>query len=78
MSTAGCESCEPVVRLVAELECLSCEVAVHDLRDVGANRAIEYGIVLPVVVVNGELLCWGNAGPSPALLATAGIGTPVQ
>lgn len=54
------------------------EVAVHDLRDVGANRAFEYGIVLPVVVVNGELLCWGNAGPSTALLATAGIGAPVQ
>lgn len=31
---------------------------VHDLRAAGANRAIDYGVVLPAVVVDGELLSW--------------------
>jgi len=77
--TAGCESCEPAVALVDELACPDCDVAVHDLRAAGANRAIDYGVVLPAVVVNGELLSWQlHTGAGRARLATAGVGSPMQ
>lgn len=76
--TAGCEPCELTVILVDELACRDCETAVHDLRGAGANRAIDYGVVLPAVVVDGELL-WScqHDGPSRANLADAGIGSPL-
>ncbi len=77
--TAGCDSCGPAVALVDELACPDCDVAVHDLRGAGANRAVDYGVVLPAVVVNGELLSrQQHPGPSRAKLTTAGVGSPQQ
>lgn len=74
---AGCPACEPVVALVRQLACPSCDVQVKDMHEpTVAARAQELGVeTVPAVAVNGKLAdsCRG-AGPTEAALRGAGIG----
>lgn len=79
--TASCPICDPVVKLVNELTCGSCEVAVYDmvkLCDDNAclSKAREYGITkVPAVVVDGKLLdCCQIGEITRESLINAGIG----
>lgn len=82
--TAGCPVCEPVVKIVNEMACDSCEVTVYNLVEqcdskVCVDKMKEYNITsLPAVAVNGELLscCKGNEVSKEAL-AAAGIGQTI-
>ncbi|MFV8326867.1 thioredoxin family protein [Flavobacterium sp. ZS1P14] len=82
--TAGCPVCEPVVKLVKEMACSSCEVTIYNLAEqcdskVCVDKMKEYNITsLPAVAVNGELLscCKGNEVSKEAL-AAAGIGQTI-
>lgn len=79
--TSGCPLCEPVVKMVRETACSSCEVIVYNLADpceskVCLDKVKTYGIkTLPTVVVNGIVLsCCQNLGVTPASLSDAGVG----
>jgi predicted thioredoxin/glutaredoxin len=79
--TANCLVCDPVVKLVNELSCGSCDVTVYDLVEQCDNKAYlgktkEYGITrVPAVVVDGKLLscCQGGAITRESLI-NAGVG----
>lgn len=82
--TAGCPVCEPVVKMVNEMACDSCEVTVYNLVEqcddkVCVDKMKKYNITsLPAVAVNGKLLaCCQNKGVSKEELAAAGIGEPI-
>lgn len=81
--TAGCPVCEPVVQLVKQTACPSCEVIVHDLNKGCAtnecrDKAKKYGITkLPSVVVDGKLLeCCKVGNITEQSLRAAGVGRP--
>lgn len=79
--TANCPICDPVVKIVKDLACGSCELTVYDLvqqceNKECINKAREYGISkVPSVVVDGKLLscCQDNTITKEDLL-NAGIG----
>jgi len=80
--TAGCPVCEPVVELVRETACPSCEVIVYDLNkgcdtNECREKANEYGIQkIPAVAVNGKLLeCCKIGTVTDEALRNAGVGT---
>lgn len=82
--TAGCPVCEPVVKMVNEMACDSCEVTVYNLVEqcdskVCIDKMKEYNITsLPAVAVNGKLLsCCQNRGVSKEELVAAGIGKAI-
>lgn len=83
--TSGCPVCEPVVKLVKQTACPSCEVIIYDLNkgcvtNECRDKAKEYGIKqVPAVAVNGKLLecCQGGTVSEEALRA-AGIGAAAQ
>ncbi|MGI8582262.1 MAG: hypothetical protein ACR2KX_08695 [Chitinophagaceae bacterium] len=82
--TAGCTVCEPVVEMVKEMACSSCEVVIYNLsQPCETKECLEkvktYGIkALPAIAVNGKLLsCCQNKGISVEELKNAGIGEPV-
>jgi glutaredoxin len=77
--TAGCPLCDETVRLIRELSCPDCEVAVYDLRESGIERAREHGVnSVPTVVVDGKVLdCCKRGKPTREDLKAAGIGTPL-
>jgi glutaredoxin len=59
--TAGCPVCKPVIEMVKEMACESCEVSVIDFSKDESKESIEkiktYGINrLPAIAVNGKLL----------------------
>jgi hypothetical protein len=79
--TVNCPVCDPVVKLVNELTCGSCDVTVYDLVQQCDNKAClskakEYGITrVPAVVVNGKLLdCCQSGEITRESLMNAGIG----
>lgn len=79
--TAGCTVCEPVVEMVKEMACSSCEVVIYNLsQPCETKECLEkvktYGInALPAIAVNGKLLsCCQNKGISVEELKNAGIG----
>lgn len=81
---SGCPLCEPVVKMVKETACSSCEVIVYNLAEpceskVCLDKVATYGIrSLPAVVVNGSLLsCCQNSGVTIASLRDAGVGQHV-
>lgn len=79
--TANCPVCDPVVKMVNDLACDSCELTTYDLIEQGDNKSCvskvdEYGIkTLPAIVVDGKLLdcCKGNTITKEKLIE-AGIG----
>jgi glutaredoxin len=79
--TAGCPVCKPLVELVKEMACGSCEVTVVDYsKDESPEQVAKiktYGINrLPAIAVNGKLLdCCLDKGITEQLEA-AGIGKP--
>lgn len=81
--TAGCPVCEPVVQLVKETACDSCEVIVYDLVQqcedkVCLDKVKSHGINnVPSVVVNGQLLDCCTKEITKIQLVNAGIGQPV-
>ncbi|MFN4182733.1 MAG: thioredoxin family protein [bacterium] len=77
--TAGCPLCDPVVKMVQELACPSCEVSVYDLRKEGFEKAKQYGIArVPAVVVNGKIAdCCRTTEVNRENLQASGIGTPL-
>lgn len=74
--TAGCALCGPILALVDEMACPSCEVTVYDLRESGSDQAARYGLrTVPAVVIDGNLVsCCATPGPTREALAQAGIG----
>ena len=79
--TANCPVCDPVVKLVNELSCGSCDVTVYDLikqcdNKSCLNKATEYGVTrVPAVVVDGKLLsCCQNNSITKEDLVNAGVG----
>lgn len=80
--TAGCTVCDPTVKMVQELACLSCDIHIHDLNkgcetDECRVEAKKYGLrTVPAVVVGGNILsCCSNQGSNRDTLKEAGIGT---
>ena len=79
--TANCPVCDPVVKMVNELACGSCEVTTYDLTKESEEQKYlgklkEYGVKrLPAIAVNGKLLdCCQNNAISREDLVAAGIG----
>jgi len=61
------------------LACPSCEVEVHDMRDVAvAQRAKALGVrSVPAVAINGQLAgCCAGRGVDEVSLRAAGLGQP--
>ena len=78
--TAGCPVCQGVVKMVNELACSHCDVAIYNLnKNEGVDETKAYGITaLPSVVVNGELLECCKRGPITTQdLKAAGVGQPL-
>lgn len=75
--SAGCSLCDDAVKLVQNVACSSCEVSVHDMKDIKvAERAKALGITrVPAVVVDGKLAACCMGGPiTEASLHATGIG----
>lgn len=80
--TSGCPLCEPVVKLVKQIACPSCEVVVYDLSQGCAtnecrDNAKKYGVSrVPSVVVDGKLLdCCKTGTITEASMRAAGLGS---
>lgn len=77
--TAGCPSCDPVVKLVQDTACGSCNVTVHNTKDdpKAQERAKAAGISrFPFLLVDGKpASCCENGGAiTQETLRAAGIG----
>ena len=79
--TSGCLVCEPVVKMVKDLACESCDVQIYnlvELRDdeVFIDKIKSYGIQrIPAVAVNGKLLdCCRDLSITKDALIQAGVG----
>ena len=79
--TANCPVCDPVVKMVNELSCGSCEVIVYDMikqcyDKACLNKANAYGIArIPAVAIDGKLLNCCEAGTiTREDLVSAGVG----
>ena len=80
--TAGCDVCKPVVDLVQQTACSSCEVVVYDLNqgcdsNICREKAEEYDVRrLPAVAVDGKLLeCCKTGSITEEALRNAGVGS---
>lgn len=74
--SAGCAVCDEAVALVERVVCSSCEVTVHDMKDINAaKRAKTLGIrSVPAVVIDGKLAaCCEGRGIDEAILRVAGL-----
>jgi hypothetical protein len=80
--SAGCPVCGPVIDMVKQMACGSCEVTVIDFskdeRPEQVAKIRSYGINrLPAIAVNGKLLdCCIDKGITREQLEAAGIGNP--
>lgn len=75
--SAGCATCEEAIELVKKDACSSCEVIVHDMKDIKVvSRAKELGIrSVPAVVIDGKLAaCCSSKGVDIGVLRDAGLG----
>lgn len=79
--TAGCPLCDPVVSMVKETACESCDIVIYDMvtqcdSKICLDKAKDYGIVrIPAVVVDGKLLsCCKSTAITKEDLIQAGIG----
>lgn len=74
--SAGCGLCDDAIELVQEMACASCEMTVHDMRDIDVvRRARSLGVTaVPAVVVNGRLV---SQGAQRDALSAAGVGRPL-
>jgi glutaredoxin 3 len=75
--SAGCPACQDAINLVNRLACVSCEVSVLDMNDIGAaQRVRDLGIrSVPAVAINGQLAsCCTAGGVEEQALLAAGLG----
>lgn len=78
--TAGCPVCDPVVKMVQELTCYSCDVTVYNMVELCDDKscltkAREYGVVrIPAVAVDGKLLNCCETAITREDLINAGVG----
>ena len=75
--SAGCAACTEVIETVRSAACSSCEVIVHDMKDINvAKRAKSLGIrSVPSVVIDGKLAdCCAGRGVDVQVLRAAGLG----
>jgi glutaredoxin 3 len=77
--SAGCATCHEAIEVIRRAACPSCEVIIHDMRDVEvAKRAKGLGIrSVPAVVIEGKLAgCCAGRGIDVTVLRAAGLGRP--
>ncbi len=75
--SAGCAACNDVIETVRRAACSSCEVIIHDMKDINAaKRAKSLGIrSVPSVVIDGKLAdCCAGRGVDEQVLRAAGLG----
>ena len=75
--SAGCAACDEVIEIVKRAACSSCEVIIHDMKDINiAKRAKSLGIrSVPSVVIDGKLAdCCAGRSVDDQVLRTAGLG----
>ena len=75
--SAGCSACNEVIETVRRAACPSCEIIVHDMKDmVVAQRAKSLGVrSIPAVAIDGELAdCCAGRGVDESVLRAAGLG----
>jgi len=77
--SAGCATCNETIEVIKRAACASCEVIVHDMKNIDvAKRAKGLGIrSVPAVVIEGKLAsCCAGRGVDEAILRAAGLGRP--
>ena len=77
--SAGCATCTETIEVIRRAACSSCEVIVHDMKNIEvAKRAKDLGIrSVPAVVIEGKLAsCCAGRGVDEAILRAAGLGRP--
>jgi glutaredoxin 3 len=75
--SAGCATCHEAIEAVKREACSSCEIIVHDMKDMQiARRAKELGVrSVPAVVIDGKLAsCCSGRGVDLQVLKNAGLG----
>ena len=75
--SAGCAACNEVIETVQRSACPSCEVTIHDMKDINvARRAKSLGIrSVPSVVIDGKLAdCCAGRSVDEQVLRAAGLG----
>lgn len=75
--SAGCAACQEAIEAVKREACSSCEIIVHDMKDMQvARRAKDLGIrSVPAVVIDGKLAsCCAGRGVDIEVLKNAGLG----
>ena len=78
--SAGCATCDEAIETVKRVACPSCEVTIHDMRDIEvAKRAKSLGIrSVPSVVIDGKLAdCCAGRGVDEQTLRAAGLGKAI-
>jgi glutaredoxin 3 len=76
--SAGCAVCDEVIEVVKRAACPSCEVIVHNMKDINvAELAKSLGIrSVPSVVIDGKLAdCCAGRGVNERVLRAAGLGS---
>ena len=76
--SAGCAVCDQAIEMVRNAARPSCEIIVHDMKDIRiAERAKSLGVrSVPAVVIDGKLVGSGRGVDEQALRA-AGLGQPL-
>jgi hypothetical protein len=75
--SAGCATCRDAIEAVKREACSSCEVIVHDMKDMQVvTRAKELGVrSVPAIVIDGKLAsCCAGRGVDIGVLKNAGLG----
>ena len=75
--SAGCATCHEAIEAVKREACSSCEVIVHDMKDIQVvRRAKELGVrSVPAVVIDGKLAsCCSGRGVDIQVLKNTGLG----
>ena len=75
--SAGCAACNEAIETVKRAACPSCEVTVHNMKNMDvAKRAKSLGIrSVPSVVIDGKLAdCCTGRGVDVQVLRAAGLG----
>ena len=75
--SAGCATCHEAIEAVKREACSSCEIIVHDMKDIQVvKRAKELGIrSVPAVVIDGKLAsCCSGRGVDLQVLKNSGLG----
>ena len=75
--SGGCALCDEAVEQIRGAACASCEIVIHNMRDIGVvEQARWLGVrSVPAVVIDGHLAsCCTGAGIDLQVLRDAGLG----